>query len=123
MKPQPAVVEYALDILSVFGPIQARSMFGGWGLYHDGLMFGLIVDETIYLKTDDHNRPDFEAMDAHPFEYETKSGKTAVMPYHEIPASVQEDRDALRVWCQRSYEAALRSKQPAPAKKSRARKT
>ncbi|RYZ13123.1 MAG: TfoX family protein, partial [Myxococcaceae bacterium] len=54
-------VEYTVELLEPLGPVQARSMFGGWGLYFGGRMFGLIIQGQLYLKTDDVTRPDFEA--------------------------------------------------------------
>jgi DNA transformation protein len=45
-------VGYLQEIFEHFGPITARKMFGGWGIYHNGLMFALVADDTLYLKAD-----------------------------------------------------------------------
>ena len=43
MKKDSALVEHLLEILALLGDVSARSMFGGWGIYHDGLMMGLVA--------------------------------------------------------------------------------
>lgn len=53
--------DYVLEQLAGLGPIRARKMFGGVGIYLHGLFFALIADEVLYFKVDDSNRPDYEA--------------------------------------------------------------
>ncbi len=65
-QPTPAFVEHAIDMMRAFGPVEAKSMFGGWGLYHQGLFFALIAEESLYLKVDDVNVGEFEAMASAP---------------------------------------------------------
>ena len=62
-------------------------MFGGAGLYHDGLFFGLIDDDALYLKVDDSNRIDFEARGKGPFR-PFPDRPEAVMNYYEVPGEV-----------------------------------
>ena len=50
-----------------FGPVTIRPMFGGAGVYHDGLMFALVDDEVLYFKVDETSRPAFEAENLPPF--------------------------------------------------------
>lgn len=47
--------QYLQEVFELFGPISARKMFGGYGIYHQGLMFGLVADDTLYLKADAEN--------------------------------------------------------------------
>ena len=71
--------------------------------------------------TDDENRPDYEAAGFGPFAYTARrSGKTAAMPYSEVPDGVLEDADALVEWAHKASEAALRADRakPASARKS-----
>ncbi|MGI9286664.1 MAG: TfoX/Sxy family protein, partial [Pseudomonadales bacterium] len=49
-KPLPEFVNFLLEQLSPIGPVRARGMFGGHGVYLEDLMFGLIADETLYFK-------------------------------------------------------------------------
>src|SRR6185503_7562850 len=61
-------VEYVLDQLSCLGPIAHKRMFGGVGLYFDGLFFGLIDDDIVYFKVDDITRRRYEAARTKPFQ-------------------------------------------------------
>jgi DNA transformation protein len=49
-------IEFLHEVFESFGPIQAKRMFGGYGIYHDGLMFSLVIDNQLYLKSDAENR-------------------------------------------------------------------
>jgi DNA transformation protein len=48
------------DIFSAFGSVSVRRMFGGSGIYADGLMFALVADGVIYSKVDLQNEANFE---------------------------------------------------------------
>ncbi len=50
-------------------------MFGGAGLFRDGLMFGLVSAGELYLKADDLTAPRFRSAGCRPFTYD-KNGKT-----------------------------------------------
>ncbi len=101
-------ISYALDQLSDFGEVTPRKMFGGVGLYHDGLMFALIADDILYFKVDDSNRSDYEEAGYGPFR--PYPDKETVMSYYEVPIDVSEDRDELASWAERSFGAARRAK-------------
>jgi DNA transformation protein len=123
-------VEYTLELLEPLGPVRARAMFGGWGLYHGGRMFGLIVEDRLYLKTDDTTRAAFESAGGEPFVYGAGTGRKPVtLSYWTPPPDASDDAHALLPWARRAVEAASRAaqKKPAakksPAKKSTARKT
>jgi DNA transformation protein len=98
---------WVLELLGRVGPVTARAMFGAVGLYLDGLMFALIDDDSVYFKTDDATRPDFEAAGSRPFR---PFGDARPMPYYELPADVLEDPDQLRSWTERAVAVARRSK-------------
>ncbi|MFH1717209.1 MAG: TfoX/Sxy family protein [Planctomycetota bacterium] len=103
-------VDYVIDQLAGWGAVTARKMFGGAGLYRDGVMFGLIADDVAYLKVDDSNRADFVEAGSSAFNPFPEKEKTAVMPYYEIPADVLEDREALGKWADRALTVARRKK-------------
>ncbi|MCZ6861348.1 MAG: TfoX/Sxy family protein [Alphaproteobacteria bacterium] len=111
MAVSPEFLEFLKDQLSHFGPVRARRMFGGAGLFRDNLMFGLIAEDTLYLKIDERNRPDYEASGMAPFTYEGK-GKKMQMSYYEIPPEVLEDPADLSVWARKAFEAALAATSP-----------
>ncbi|HEX5600496.1 MAG TPA: TfoX/Sxy family protein [Hyphomicrobiaceae bacterium] len=102
-------LELLRDLLNGLGPIRIRRMFGGAGIYCDGMMFALVSDDTLYLKADDVNRGNFEARSLAPFRYETKDGRMAVMSYWRAPEELLDDPDELMVWARAALEAARRA--------------
>ena len=102
-------VEYLQEAFELFGPVTARKMFGGYGIYNGGLMFGLVADDTLYLKADAENSGYFEKRGLGRFEYD-KNGTIVKMSYYLAPEEVLEDRKQAAVWARRSFEAALRSR-------------
>ncbi len=98
--------DYVLEQLASAGKVSPRRMFGGVGLYLDGLFFALIDDDTLYFKTDDANRLRFEQAGSRPFcPYPDRPGH--VMAYWAVPADVLEDAEQLREWARESLAAAL----------------
>ena len=95
---------YALDQLASVGPVQAKRMFGGAGIYCHGVMFALIADDVLYLKVDDTNRPDFEKAGMDPFR--PYLDKSATMSYYEVPGDVLENKPTLTRWAQRALRVA-----------------
>jgi DNA transformation protein len=91
---------YVIDQLELVGHVQARRMFGGAGLYLDGLFFALIADDVLYFKVDDTNRPDFKATGMGPFR--PFPDKPYVMQYYEAPVEVLENKDTLRDWAKKA---------------------
>ena len=82
---------FVLDQLEPLGPVVAKSMFGGVGLYCDGVFFGLIALDVLYLKVDATNRGDYEAAGARPFRpFPDRAG---TMKYYAVPVDVLESRD------------------------------
>lgn len=109
-------VATVLDLLSPWGGVTARRMFGGYGIYRQGLMFALVADEVLYLKVDDHNRPAYQVAGVGPFTYDGKS-KTVTLPYWEAPSELFDDADAMIDWAKGAFAAALRARKPEkPAK-------
>ena len=108
------------DQLGLFGPIAIRRMFGGAGIFRDGLMFGLVADETLYLKVDDTNRGDFERAGMPPFTYMRKS-KPASLGYFEVPADVLEDPQEMRDWAEKAFTVARTASLAKPRGKRKSR--
>lgn len=95
--------EFALEQLGRVTPVTSRSMFGGVGVYADGLFFALMDDDALYLKVDDSNRGAFEAAGSGPFR---PFGDEHAMQYYELPADVLEDAEALRPWVHGALDVA-----------------
>ena len=98
------------EVFERLGRVQARRMFGGHGLFHEGRMIGLVVRETLYLKADAESAPHFDALNAPAFSYE-RQGRTMQMSYREAPADLFDDRELAALWGRRAWEAAMRSGQ------------
>ena len=109
-------VAFLQEVFEEFGPVQSKKMFGGYGLFRDGLMFGLVADDTLYLKADEANAAQFESRDLDQFEY-GKGDKQVKMSYYLAPEDIFDDRELAAEWAARSYEAALRGKNKSSGKK------
>lgn len=121
MAAEDPIVEHLRDLLAPLGGVSFRRMFGGHGVYRDGLMFGLVAFDTFYLKVDDENRARFEAEGLGPFVYEGK-GKPMVLSYHRPPDAALDDASEMRPWAESGYAAARRAAAAKPAPKPRAPK-
>lgn len=99
------------DQFRPFGEVQIRGMFGGHGIFRDGVMFALIADETTYLKAGAENDPDFDAENMPHFTYEGKN-KPVQMSYWRLPDHVLEDAETLSDWAQKAFTVALAAKRP-----------
>ena len=104
-------IRYLQEVFELFGPISARRMFGGYDIYHQGLMFGLVADDTLYLKADAENVGYFHELEQAPVEYH-KQGKVMKMSYYLAPDEIMDDREQAALWAQRSFAAAVRGKKP-----------
>ncbi len=106
--------DFIRDLFAPFGPVTVRRMFSGAGIFADGLMFGLVVRDVIYLKVDDLNRADFEHEGCAPLTYTRgkKSGQPSehALPYWRLPERLYDDPDELAEWAQHAFAAAERKK-------------
>lgn len=98
------------EVLQEIEGITTRAMFGGWGIYKDGLFFALIADGVLYFKVDDTNRADYEKAGSEPFVYVSPQGKEMTMGYYELPSSIMEDREAIKDWVNSAHAVALGAK-------------
>ena len=97
--------DHLMDRLAPLGAPSYKFMFGGYGLYLDGLMMGIVSHGVLWLRTDDVNRPDYETRGLKPFQPMTKNGPMGVMPYYTVPDDVFEDQDAFLEWAKKSRDA------------------
>lgn len=102
-------VSHLLELLEPMNGVTAKRMFGGHGIFCNGLMFGLVADSTLYLKVDDENKADFEARGLGPFTY-TGKGKPISMSYYQAPEETLDNSDDMLAWAERAYAAAVRAK-------------
>jgi len=98
---------YIIDTLSSWARVTAKAMFGGFGLYRGGQIFAIIIDDTLYFKVGDSNRPDFEAAGSEPFTYQAKGKKKIAMSYWRVPEDILEDAESLGAWAEKAFRVAL----------------
>lgn len=93
--------------MSAFGPVRLRRMFGGQGIFRDGLMFALEADGILYLKADDADAPAFREAGCEQFHYR-KRDRDVAMGYWSAPLAALEDPDIMAQWAQRAHACAQR---------------
>jgi|SRR5881397_1424957 len=104
LKVTPAFKSFVLDQLEELGDVTPRSMFGGVGLYHRGLFFGILARDTLYLKVGDSNRADYERAGMRAFKpYPDRSG---TMKYYAVPLDVLENAPELAIWAGKAVAVA-----------------
>jgi DNA transformation protein len=107
-------VEYVLELMRPAGRASARAMFGGHGIYVDGMIVGIVDDDVLYLKTDTETRAAFVARDLVPFRYATKKGDVEITSYYRPPDEALESPAEMREWLRLALAAALRSASRTP---------
>lgn len=105
------------ELLESLGTITVRRMFGGAGLYVDGLIVGLEIEGTLYLKADASSRDLFADAGGRPFVYDGRDKQVTVASYWTPPDEAMDSPEAMRPWARLALEAALRSAASKPAKK------
>ena len=101
-------VSYVVELMQSLGAVVAKSMFGGHGIFLEGLMFGLIADGTLYLKADKETESEFREKGLEAFTYH-KKGKEFRMSYFQAPEEVLEDSEEMKTWANKAYSAARRA--------------
>ena len=102
-------VDHVVETLRAFGAVTVRRMFGGWGLYHEGVFFALIADDVLYLKADERSAGDFDKAGLEPFMFEKRrDGEIIVTSYRRAPNEALEDPRVMARWAKSAYGAALR---------------
>lgn len=111
--------DHIRELFSAFGPVSVRRMFGGAGIFADGLMFALVSDDVLFLKADAENASDFERENLPPFTYAAKTDKRVVMSYRRMPDRLYDDPEELACWARKAMAAARRAQKHVPASRSR----
>jgi DNA transformation protein and related proteins len=111
--------EFIRELFAQFSPVTIRRMFSGTGLFCDGVMFGLVVRDVVYLKVDDASIPNFEREGSQPFTY-TRSNRTGrvALSYWRLPDRLYDDPNELAVWAKRAL-AIAEGKKLAPRRRVR----
>jgi DNA transformation protein len=114
-----AHVDHCLELLSPLGPMRAKRMFGGHGLYADGIFVALIAFDRLYVKVDAETEPRFAAAGCEPFVYEGK-GAAVRMSYWTVPDEALESPALMAPWARLAMQAAVKAAASKAAKASKA---
>lgn len=100
LKVSPGFKAFVLDQLEELGDVTPRAMFGGIGLYHRGVFFGIVARDALFLKVDAGNRADYERAGMKPFR--PYVGRGGAMKYYEVPLAVLESPLELAAWARKA---------------------
>ncbi len=109
----PTFVDHVLDLLSGLAPVAPRRLFGGYGLYARGVMFGILDDDELFLKTDAETQKKFTEAGGRMWVWTSGGPDT---DYYRPPDEAHEDPEAMEPWARLGLEAALRVKSAKAAK-------
>lgn len=116
MAVNPSFKAFVSEQLAGVGPFSIRGMFGGAGVFADGVMFALIYQDTLYLKTDEAGAKAFEAEGVRVFSYETSQGTHTLSSYWQVPERLYDDQDEMTEWARRALGVAMSLRKPKPPK-------
>jgi DNA transformation protein and related proteins len=100
--------DFIRELFSQFRPVTIKRMFGGAGIYAEGLMFALVFDDAIYLRVDAASLPDFERAGSVPFVYPLAKNHVGrpSRSFWRLPERLYDDPDELAVWAGRAFAIA-----------------
>ncbi|MBZ9904747.1 TfoX/Sxy family protein [Mesorhizobium sp. BR115XR7A] len=102
--------ERIAELFEGLGPVCIRKLFGGKGIYFDGVIVAIVLRGELLLKADEQSASEFEAAGCRQWTYTgSRHGKLVAMPYWSIPDSAFDDPDEMTVWARRAYEAGRRA--------------
>ena len=117
--------DFIQELFAAFGPVSVRRLFGGAGIYAEGVLIGAVFRDEIYLKADAETAARFDAEGCGTFEYATKTGTRAIASFRKLPERLYDDADELTEWAREALGVARRkgaAKQKSAAKQKRAAK-
>jgi DNA transformation protein and related proteins len=100
--------EFLREQLAPLGRVTMRRMFGKTGVFCDGVMFGMVTANTLYLRVDDHNRANFKEAESFPPLNYQKRGNTIDLSFWRAPERLFDEPDELIAWAQIALAAARR---------------
>lgn len=101
--------------------MDTRRLFAATGLFCDGLMFGMVDDDVLYLKADADTEAMFRTEGLAPFSYTRKGERATLTSLWRAPDHLLDDHDALRTWVRAAIGAARRKAGPRRRKASASR--
>ena len=99
--------DFVLDQLRDLDEVEARRMFGGFGLYQDETFFGIVHKGKLFFKIDESTVGAYLRHKMKPFR---PNAKQTIKSYYQVPVDVLEDPDELCVWARRAIGCQTRKK-------------
>lgn len=97
-----------VNAMQIIGPVYSKRIFGGYGIFLEGLMFALIDKRTLYFKVDKDTEPYFNELGLEAFTY-LRQGKTCQLAYRQAPEEALEESAVMSEWANRAYSTAINS--------------
>ena len=105
-KKENEFASYVVELMQTIGPVCSKNMFGGQGIFLEDLMFGLVSDNTLYLKVDDKSIKIYKEKGLEAFTY-NRNGKAIEMSYYQAPEEALENINEMNLWANMAFKAAL----------------
>lgn len=110
------------EMFQSLGHITIKRMFGGKGIYHQGVIIALDLFDEIMLKADAESAPQFAEAGARQWVYQREGKSPVAMPYWSIPEEAYDDPDEMAKWVRLAWEAGIRAGPSEPKKPKSAKK-
>ncbi|MGQ0533696.1 MAG: TfoX/Sxy family protein [Caulobacteraceae bacterium] len=118
--------DFVKELFAGVGPVQVKRMFGGAGVYADGLMFGLLADDAIYLKVDEALKVELVAEGSGPFVWTPGTGlhkgEQIEFGYWRLPDAALDDPDEAAAWGRKALAVAKTKAKAKPKKSKKAKR-
>lgn len=106
------------ELFAPLGGVTIRRMFGGLGVFKEGMMFALVADDVLYFKADETTAPQFEAEGYGRWVYPGRD-RAVPMPYWQAPERLFDEAEAFAEWARAAFAVAGRNKAKAKPKAKR----
>jgi DNA transformation protein and related proteins len=113
------LVTHLLELLEPMRGVRGKKMFGGYGIFRDDLMFGLVAEDTLYFKVDATTIDAYIERGLEPFVYIAPGDKKMTMSYYQVPEEALDNSEEMMLWAEQAFQVALRAQAAKPKKKAK----
>ena len=116
---------FVKELFAGMGPVQIKRMFGGAGVYAEGVMFGLLDSDTIHIKAnDDAMKAALREEGSGPFVWTPQNGprkgEKIDLGYWRLPEAALDDPDEAEKWGRSALALAKAKAAAKPERKPKA---
>lgn len=111
--------DFVRELFASVGEVRICRMFGGYGIYVDGLIIALHLQDELMLKGDAYSEAAFPAAGSRHWTYQRPGRSPVAMPYYTLPSEAYDDPDAMALWARRAFEAACHAPRRIVRRRSR----